>query len=233
MDAQGQSAYEKQLGFNPITRWLHSHRHRHTLAELAALPQPLRVLEIGCAEANLFGALNSRFPVEYTGVEIRSDFVRTARARHGSRANFKVLHRSATDLSGLGADVVIALETLEHIPEHDVVRIVESIAALKPKRFICSVPVEVGPAIWLKNTGSFLCRYNRHREYTWRETLNAGLYQLDKLPAHTIHHKGFDWRWLAQTIRHNMRIMKLKHLPVSVFPTGLSTSVFIVAEPHE
>ena len=117
--------------------------------------------------------------------------------------------------------------------EHAVVRIVENIARQRPRLFVCSVPVEVGPIIWIKNVGSWLMGYLRHTEYRWHETLWAGLYQLDRLPPHGTGHKGFDWRWLAQTIRHNLRIVEFRRLPARLLPAGLSTSVFFVARPRE
>jgi hypothetical protein len=131
------------------------------------------------------------------------------------------------------ADIVVALETFEHIPEHDVVRIIEAIAASKPRFFVCSVPVEIGPAIWLKNVGSLVTGYMRHKEYSWPETFWAGLYQLDKLPPHGTGHKGFDWRWLAQTIRHNMKIKDIRKFPFSILPAAVAFSVFMVAEPRD
>lgn len=224
--------YERQLGYNFLTKYLHSLRYRHSLRALRALNRPLRILEVGCAEAKLFETLNSHLEISYTGLDIRSDFISTALKRYGQQPNFNALRRSAVDLEGLEPpDVVMALETLEHIPEHDVVRVVESIAKLRPALFLCSVPVEIGPAIWLKNVGSFVCRYNRHREYTWAETLNAGLYRLDRLPPHAIGHKGFDWRWLAQTIRHSMQIRKIHRFPAGL-PAAFSTSVFFEAVPR-
>jgi hypothetical protein len=128
-------------------------------------------------------------------------------------------------------DVIVALETLEHIPEHNVVRIVEAIAAARPKYFLSSVPIEIGPAIWLKNVGSWLTRYSRYKEYRWRETFWSGLYQLDKLPPHCGGHAGFDWRWLAQTIRHNMKIVEHRTLPFGV-PAPFAFSMFFVAAPR-
>lgn len=230
--------YERQLSFNALTAWLHSLRYRSTLQVIASvaegLDRPLKVLEIGSAEGKLFGILDQRFSIDFTGIEIREDFIRTARARYGERKNFRVLQRSAIDLEGIDTpDVVIALETLEHIPENDVVRVVEAVAALHPKRFICSVPVEIGPSIWLKNVGSLLAGYNRHRiEYTWARTFWAGLYQLDRLPPHDTGHMGFDWRWLAQTIRHNMRICEMRRFPFRFLPAAVSMSIFMVAEPR-
>jgi SAM-dependent methyltransferase len=226
--------YERNQEFNPVVTWLHSFRYRRILRVLSQLPlQRIRLLDIGCGHAKLYAVLDTRFDIEYMGIDTTDYYVRRARERYGTRSNFQIIHESAvTAIERTKPDVVVALETLEHVHGHEAVRIVEQIAALRPLRFLCSVPVEIGPAIWLKNIGSLLCGYSRHTEYTWPETFWSGLYQLDRIPPHSCGHKGFDWRWLAQTIRYNMRICAIHRFPLQYLPTALSTSVFIVAEPR-
>ncbi len=236
-----ETAYERNQQYNSITRWLHSFRYKSMLRNLELLQRmtderPLRIVEIGCAMARLYEVLDARAPIEYTGVEINPEFCALARERYGPRANFRVLNRSAADpalWSELGQPhMVCALETLEHIPEHDVVRIVENIAALSPRLFVASVPIEVGPAIWIKNGGSWLMRYGRAKNRPWREVFWAGLYQLDRVPPHGTGHAGFDWRWLSHTIRHNMQIVKQRRSPGALVPEPFSFSVMFVATPR-
>jgi hypothetical protein len=74
--------------------------------------------------------------------------------------------------------------------------------------------------------------YTRQNEYTWRETFWAGLGKLDRIRRHGTGHCGFDWRWLAQTIRHNLEITEVRRFPFGVLPVALSSSVFFVAEPR-
>ena len=231
--------YERDQRFNFLVSWLHSFRYKNILGVFSAVAlknkgKRIKVVEIGCAHAKLFQLINERFEIDYTGIEIAPQFVETARSRYGHNPNFRIVHDSATNALPYmqNVDVCIALETLEHIPEHEVVRIVEAVATAQPDLFVCSVPVEIGPAIWLKNVGSFLAGYTRHKEYRWAETFWAGLYQLDKLPPHGIRHTGFDWRWLAQTIRHNMQVIEIRKFPLGFMPAALAFSVFMVAEPR-
>jgi SAM-dependent methyltransferase len=235
------TAYEQRQQFNIVTSWLHSFRYRYVRGVFQQLAQeicdrPIRVIDIGCGYAKLFAVMNPEFRIEYTGIELNDERVAVARERYVRHENFSILHDSATEALGHipegSVDLIVALETLEHIPEHEVVRIVERIAEIRPKRFVCSVPLEIGPAIWLKNVGSFLTGYVRHREYTWRETFWAGLYRLDRLPPHGTGHKGFDWRWLAQTVRHNLDVKAIHRLPLAVLPSAFSTNVFLVAAPR-
>lgn len=231
------AAYERTQNFNAVTRWLHGHRYRHSLAVVGELAQeldrPVRILEIGCGQAKLFGQVQERYDVQYTGLDVKPAFVEAAQRQFGHLKNFRVESRPAQDIDFLTTlkrpDAVFALETLEHIRERDVVRVIEGIARLKPQRFVCSVPVEVGPIIVAKNVGSWLMGYSRHRHYSWMETLAAATYRLESLPPHGTSHKGFDWRWLAQTIRHNFRHVERRHVPVRMFPAALSTSVYLIA----
>lgn len=235
-----ETQYEGDQRFNFLVSWLHSFRYKNilTLFRSVALKtegKSIKVVEIGCAHAKLFSILKEQFDIEYTGIEAKSRFVEVAQSRYGNNPNFRVIHASAANAVShmKSADIVVALETFEHIPEHEVVRIIEAIATAQPHLFVCSVPVEIGPAIWLKNVGSFLSGYMRHREYQWAETFWAGLYQLDKLPPHGTGHKGFDWRWLAQTIRHNMKIHEIRKFPFGFLPATFAFSVFMVAEPRK
>ena len=237
-----ETAYEKTQRFNAITRWLHSFRYRNILqlfAELSAqIPdRPIRVLELGAATGKLYEVLDQRFRIDYTGVELDRTFYEAAVERYDGRENFRIQHRSAAD-DALYAeiarpDVVVAMETCEHIPERESFRIVEHVAALSPRMFVCSVPVEVGPSIWIKNVGSALMGYKRHKSYRASDTFWAGLYMLDHVPPHRTGHRGFDWRWLAQSIRHFMRIREIRKNPFQWLPNAFAMSVMMIAVPRE
>lgn len=230
--------YEQLQKFNAIVAWLHSLRYRHVISRFAAIHSDLKravtITDVGCAHAKLYSLLNDHIPISYTGIEANEHLAGLALSRYGSNDNFRVIFESAVSaLDRVGQpDVVVALETLEHIPEADAVRIVEKIASMRPHRFIASFPIEIGPAIWFKNVGSLLCQYERHKEYTWAETFWAGLYQLDRLRPHITGHRAFDWRWLVQTIRHNFRIVELRRFPLNFMPAAAGTSIFLVAEPR-
>lgn len=235
------SSYEKAQEFNSLISWIHSIRYENIVSFFHQLTseipdRPIRVMEIGCAHAKLYQVLREQFNIDYVGIDVEPSFTALAHERHGHHPNFRVITGSAADPTVTNPvdrpDVIVALETLEHIPESIVVRIVENVARQRPTYFVCSVPVEVGPIVWAKNIGSMLMGYVRHKDYHWRETFWAGLYQLDKLPPHGTRHKGFDWRWLAQTIRHNMQIVETRTFPFGLLPAGLSTSVFFVCRPR-
>ena len=231
-----QTDYEKSQNFNLLISWLHSIRYKYLIELFDQLKnenpnKEIKVVDIGCAHAKTFGLLNGRYNINYVGIELNQMLAETARSRYGMSPNFRIVNDSIenhyAELENV--DFLISLETLEHIPEHIVVRLIERIAVANPKYFVCSVPNEVGPIVWIKNIGSLLMGYVRHSEYKWSETLYAGLYHLDKIETHSTGHKGFDWRWLAQTIRYNRKITKSFSSPFRWLPKTFSVSVIFIS----
>ncbi len=233
-------AFILENNFNGITRYLHSFRFRmvrHYLDQLQkeAGNRQIVLVDIGCGQGGLYEVLRETHNIRYYGIDLHDELAPKGQAIYKDNPDVTIIHADAAAeglIESCNPDIVVALESMEHIPEHAVVRIIERIGQVKSlKLFIASVPVEIGPAIWIKNIGSWLMRYVRHKEYTWGETFWAGLYQLDKLPRHGIKHKGFDWRWLAQTIRHNLKIIKTHKSPFDWVPAAFAPSILLVAKP--
>ena len=122
------------------------------------------------------------------------------------------------------------MESFEHIREATVIRIIENITKRNFKYMYITVPNEIGPAILIKNVGSFLMGWNRYREYKWSETLASAFYNLDKVERHGTRHKGFDWRWLAQNLRQNCKIKKITTSPSNLVPISFSPSIGFICE---
>ncbi|MDJ0629074.1 MAG: class I SAM-dependent methyltransferase [Rhodobacter sp.] len=229
--------YEKNQDFNLITRFLHATRFRYLERIVRDLTprfgSKLRVLDIGCGPCRSYRLMTEwRDDIDYTGVELREDFCALAAERYGGRNNFR-LHRAdiAEKLDLIdGFDLVIGLETFEHIPEHKVVRVVEAIGRSDFQKLFITVPNEIGPAVAIKNTGSALMGYIRHRQYTWTETFYASICELDRVRPHGTEHIGFDWRWLAQTLRHNVRIVKKYRFPFQFVPKAVSPTIGFLCE---
>jgi SAM-dependent methyltransferase len=219
--------YERNQQFNVVARWLHTLRYRELLASLRDLPQPFRLLDIGCGPGKLYQVLDSTFDLEYVGVEVEPRFIEALKLRYSGRKNCRIVAESIMKVfDTLGDfDVICALETLEHMPRADVTVLLDKIAARHVKLFFASVPVEIGVSIWLKNVGSAICGYSRHSEYRWRDTFWAGLYRLDKLPPHGTSHIGFDWRWLRDEMTKRFPV-RMRKVPLPGLP---ATSVFFSA----
>lgn len=229
--------YERTQDFNRITRYLHAIRYRN-LERIARTLVPaygprLRVLDIGCGPASAFRVLDDlRSDIEYLGIELRKDFCDLAAGRYSAHGNFRIARANIADRLDLidRFDLIIGLESFEHIPECVVVRVAEAIGASEFQRLYITVPNEIGPAVAMKNIGSWLMGYVRHREYSWKETFHASIYDLDRVGRHGTGHKGFDWRWLAQTLRQNVTITRKFTSPVRFVPMALSPSIGFLCE---
>ena len=77
----------------------------------------------------------------------------------------------------------------------------------------------------MKNTGSLLTGYIRHKEYTWKETFYSTLGQTWKFEPHGTAHKGFNWKILRHQIHHYLGRPSIIKMPNSVFSTNV---MFIV-----
>jgi SAM-dependent methyltransferase len=240
--AGGMTGYEARLNFNAVTRYLHSFRFRNLLGVLAELSgqitnRPIEVLEVGCNTGRAYQAMHERFAINYRGVDISETAIAVARQRHKGRNNCRFELGDAADAQFAeagSADIVIALETLEHIPEATVVRIVENVClVVRPRLFVASVPIEIGPAIWVKSVGSKMMGYRRGSDYTWGYVFWAGLYNLNRVPTHGVRHVGFNWYWLEQTIRHNAKIRESRAMPFRWLPKWIAPSVMFIAEPDQ
>lgn len=230
-------ALEERHRYNFITRFFHAMRFKRVVHYVRtmekSLGRPPVVMDIGCGPGNVFFALNEAAHVRYVGVELNAAKVEKGNAALAGYENAIILNRDAS-VSGLfeevEPDIVIALESFEHIPPASVEKIIDTVSGYQGlSLFICSVPVEIGPAIWIKNAGSALIGYKRHREYSWAETFWAGLYRLDKLPAHDLRHKGFDWRWLSNALRRKLKVVKVHTSPWDIIPAAFSPSILFVS----
>jgi SAM-dependent methyltransferase len=233
-----QTLYEQVQNQNWLTRFLHSGRYAELLATVGRmereLGRPVRVLDIGCGPGSTAKTLLEHFDVDYTGIDNDPVFIAAAEAKTGSRPNCRFLTADAADPAHYragSADLVCALETFEHIPANSVVQIIENVCRIvKPRVFLVTVPVEVGPAVWIKNWGSLLMGYDR-KSGNFRETFWAGLYRLQKVPPHDISHQGFDWRWLAYTMHSNAPLRELRSMPARFIPRSLAPTMLMASRP--
>lgn len=234
--------YENNQNFNLINRYLHSFRFKWICNVIENIKKDNKnkkivIVDIGCGTCKLFETLqNQNLIFEYIGVEPLDEFVEIAQKRYGKYKNFSILHsfiEESMDLLPEKIDLVTAMETFEHIPEYLVPSILKSISEKNPKLIAISVPVEIGPSIFIKNLGSKLMGYCRYKEYTWKETFLASIYLLDKIPSHTTGHKGFDWRWLKHNIRQYFHIKKINKSPFNFIPSAFAPSICFTAIPKE
>lgn len=238
--------YEENANANVVNRWLHSRRYEYVKSYLQAKygKRKIRILEIGVGFGKLYAELNKVLNIDYTGIEFLENLYQATQERYQTESNFTILHGSILD-AGLqnqlssSYDVIIALETFEHIHARD---LPAALGFLRQKLtfsyLITSVPVEIGLTIFIKNLGSYLLHYSRFKEYSLADTLHAAMYQVHKLAPHSgdnayPKHKGFDWRVYRYLLHQDYVITVTRHLPLAWLPAHIATNVLFVATPRE
>lgn len=219
--------YETTQDLNCITKFLHSTRYKNLIhIALSLNSNGLRVLDIGAGTARAYEVLNARCAVDsYTALEVDTDFIELNHSRHGKNTNFNCISAQELTISPSHYDLIIGLESFEHMTTEAREQYIQHIKKCDFKYLYITVPNEIGPAIMIKNVGSWLMGYIRHEEYYFRETVFASMYRLDKVRPHQQGHRGFDYRALRATLNDNFHITKVYKSPTNYIPLSFSPSV--------
>ena len=231
--------YEKFQEADFITRYLHKTRFYHlkkiTKKLSLELNRPINIIDIGCGSSKAYQEISSLgIKFNYKGIEIDKDFVKYSRRKFSKNKNYEIVHDDIKNHYDIlvNADLIIALESLEHIKENIVFRIIERISSGSFKYLYITVPNEIGIALLIKNIGSIFLGYQRGRGYSISETFYALVDNLDKINRVYEDHKGFDWRWLAQTLRVNLKIIKTTTSPFEFIPKFISPSIGFICKSN-
>lgn len=105
--------YETQVGRNdPSTPWFKQKIAERTAALGALLtPQVRRILEVGCAEGELGGAIKARVPLVYDGVELSRD------AELAQTKLDQVFRAPVNQLESAPYELIVSFHVLEHIAD--------------------------------------------------------------------------------------------------------------------
>ena len=237
------SFYLSNQSSNPINRFLHGTRYKWIARKLEPLLKesflagaPLRVLEIGAGLGKTISCLEVLgYPFEYVGVEPDPEFFSVMKHSCVNRSSFSFHNCTAEDFfasNNRPFDIVIALETLEHVCDDSLPGIIDSIYMLKPQRFFATVPNETGPIIILKTLFSILTGYTRHKTYRWRDVFYAAFGMPYFLPRHEFSHIGFEWTFVQHLIRQRFVIESIGKNPFDFLPLSLSASVYFDSSPR-
>ena len=230
--------YEKTLDFNFITRFLHNNKHKLLFnylkqsfdKKIFTKNQTINIIDLGCGPAYIFPALTKNVDnFNYIGIEPRKDFFEEAKKRYSGDKRFKIYNDDCENFlnSISSTDIIISFDCFEHIPLDKRQITINLLSKINFKFMFVNIPNEVGPAILVKNLGSFLMGYIRHKEYTFLETIMATIYRLDYIKPHIDEHKGFDWRVLLYNLRFFFDV-KILTSPFNFIPTFISPSIFFI-----
>lgn len=242
--------YAKKQLRNPfaLIRWSHQARFAMAL-KLAAAFKGQRVLDFGCGDATFLALLadSPNAPESSVGAEIENGVVESNRQRFANRPTLSFVLQSAL-ISPEHAgryDAVTCMEVFEHVENQDLyLELFERL--LRPRgHLLLSVPVEIGPAVVLKQAARQVAgwmgapHYPGVSPYSWGElakSVFAGDTQHVGRPLHhdqngfaSYCHKGFNWKVLRGKIAKRFEITGITASPIGWLPPGLNSQVWISA----
>lgn len=244
---QGHYAKKQILLKDRLISW--SHRSRFETGLRLASQHPARcVLDYGCGDGTLL-ALLAKIPgafQEAVGCELDPKSVDdcTKRLTPATGIRFYGIPEMDTAAHTGRYDLILCMEVLEHVVDLDVVldRLERLLAP--DGKLIISVPVEIGPALLLKQTARRIAGwrglgdYPGTSPYQWKEiaaALVAGPAQHITRPVHrnpdgsVFHcHKGFNWRSLRERLERRFHVESQLCSPVAWLPPGMASQVWFV-----
>jgi SAM-dependent methyltransferase len=248
----GHYARKQLFSRNRILQW--SHRSRFEMARRMVEPYAGgRLLDYGCGDGTFLAMVHDLFP-RATGAEIDSARVEECRTRlHAFPAiNFALTSDLARPEHDGAYDVVLCTEVLEHLLDIAVEAALDDFSrTVSPKgTVIISVPVEIGPALAVKQIVRSIAAWQglgdyEHREkYSFaefRKMLTANdrtqierpLYSTPLTPNIDLKyhgHKGFNWRVLESKLRRRFRIRNVHFSPDGV-GKWFASQVWFVCSP--
>ena len=226
--------YNQRLFSGGLRSRLHLARFRWFAAELASRNIPAgSVLELGCFDGKLIDFLPAK-PSRYVGFDANWEGgLDLARERWSQTPGYSFLKATTPDEMVLDRqevfDLVVVMETLEHIPPQLVDGYLEKMARHLNGYFFVTVPNEKGIVFLAKWLAKKLFSRDAAR-YSFAELLNATLGRMTRVTRRE--HKGFDYDALIVEIKKHFDVIEVSGIPSGFLPPFLSFGVGIVAKPR-
>lgn len=189
----------------------------------------ISVLEVGCYDGKTFDFL----PVDvhrYVGFDAGwGDGLDLARRRFAERDDYKFVQSvDASDIANTSGrfDLIICMETFEHIAPSKVGSYISAFAAKLEGLLLVTVPNEKGLPLLFKTVGAKILGKSRD-SYGVLEFANALLGRMELVPRSD--HKGFDYATLADSLRASFKYVLVEGVSPAQLPPQLSLTVGMIA----
>jgi SAM-dependent methyltransferase len=196
-----------------------------------------RAADVGAADGTFLRSLLDRGSIE-EGVGIDADPAMLTVGRDRSRGlPLRFLPPDDAELAASAGmfDLVVCMETLEHVGDPaTVVQLVAGLAA-PGATLLVSVPIELGPSLIGKQIGRWLANRRGaygYESYRWSELARAGLlWKTEGMSRVNLHsHKGFDFRTVRRLLAAHASIEQTVYSPVRFLGPAVASTVFWIAK---
>lgn len=228
-----QISYNERIFSKGLRSRLHLARFYWLQDKLKSFPSSdLSVLELGCYDAKTIPFLPAP-PKKYLGFDANwENGLDIARKTYQNPAYefFECNNPDDMIIKGEKFNLVICMETIEHIPEEMLEGYLTKIKEATDGLFILTVPNEIGLVFLIKYLIKLMIfREKINPKYSFSDVINQTLGLMDRV----IHddHKGFDYRRLIARLKRDWRIEEVVAIPLNRAPLSMSFSIGIVCKP--
>lgn len=211
------SSYESNTvnARNPIVRYTHRNRIKRSVELACHKRGGGRVLDYGCGSGIFVSLLNS--------LEFETAIGYEPYMKERCKEELPV-YSDLEEINNNGPYSLITLfETIEHLSENEVCAFLDVCEKnlLKSGGVLISAPIEVGPALILKELNRSVFKF-RHSEHSFMEFLKASVFGIAARRAEHIKysHKGFDFRSAIKFLKlngWNVEILCFGPLPIATW----------------
>jgi hypothetical protein len=226
VDLHIMSDYDSQTinARNPFARYSHRKRIKQSLALALPLIGDGRLLDYGCGPGVFLSKVLAHRPDSAVGYE---PFMAERTQNH------LPIYSTLPEIEQRGPYELITLfETIEHLSAEELSNFLNLARRnlSTSGRILISAPIEIGPALLLKDLNRFALRFHPSEHRPW-ELVTAGLFGIPARRAEDIKksHRGFDFRRaIAQLRSSGWETQVLKYGPLPV-PTWYGNSQVYMA----
>lgn len=234
MLAYGEAGYNERLFSGGIRGYLHTARFRYLnrMVKKYSLDQDT-VLELGCFDGKSISYL-PKPPREYVGFDANWEGgVDLAHKLWADKPEYRfIVSDDPGDIAaqaGQDYDLVISMETLEHLPPEQVDDYLAVLAQKTSKHAIFTVPNEKGVVFAFKHLAKMMLTKG-YRHYSFGEFMNATLGRMSKVARDN--HKGFDYAALIRQVEKHFEVIEVRGIGMNFLPPILNFNVGMVVGPR-
>ena len=129
-------------------------------------------------------------------------------------------------LSHKDSNNYICFDAIEHMSFQDFQIMIDNLLKTNVDNLFINIPVENGLSLLIKNLGSALIGYRRHKEYTFLQTILATFSLFSYLPVHKNKHLGFQWKKIYNYLKIKYDV-KIYTSPIKYVPIFISPNLFM------
>lgn len=179
-----------------------------------------QVLDIGCSDGPFLPSLNY-YAKKITAIDISEDLVKKSKKLTDTML-YKSKKISLLTSDGLALpfkdecfNLVFCLEVLEHVKNPSTV--IEEIYRVLKKNgvFICTIPVEIGPSLLIREIIGKITKFNRPH-YTRKELIRNAMFRKPGFRSSDMSHKNFDWRLIKKEVQLVFEKVNIEFIPIKI-----------------